>query len=260
MKSVFWNQCIPILDPMKLTLSWPVPAWAIWRYSKANLGIILRCGWHATCKALSCLEEEAENTSSVSWELCWWERWYQGCSVHLWFGWSFLQLSRTDSTALVQLLGKKKNKTKTCPEKQILESLTPCLTGEPWGHLGDCSFWMWDIPLWLEENHGERQERRGNLPEEKDNSAAGFLAAHRQHGWQWHLHFPQGSAAKLWQCWIFPGCLVLLWAPLHVWWVLSFGSLWAFLCLESWEMNKPKISGSYCSKGLRGQGMVTRSF
>lgn len=159
---------------------------------------------------------------------------------------------------------------KFCPGKKILESLTLCLTGEPWGHLGDCSSWMCDFPLWLEESHGERQERRGHLPEEKDNFAAGFLAAHRQHGWQWHLYFPQRSTEKLWQRGDLPGRLVFLWAPLHVRWVLNFGSLclsiWevggtcTFLCLGSWEMNKPKIPGSYCDKGLRSQGEVTKSF
>lgn len=93
------------LDPIKLTPNWPVPVWAIWHYSKSNLGIILRCGWHTTCNTQCCLEE-AENTWSVSWELYWWDMWYQGCSTHLWFGWYFLQLRRTDSTALVQLLKK----------------------------------------------------------------------------------------------------------------------------------------------------------
>lgn len=211
---------IPLLDPIQLTPNCPVPVWAIWHCSKPNLGIILRCGWHATCNnTLCCLEEEAENTWSASWELYWWDRWYQGCSTHL-FGWYFLQLRRTDSTALVHLLKKK-----FCPEKKILESLTPCLTGEPWGHLGDCSSWMCDLPLWLEESHGERQERRGHLPEEEDHFAAGFLAAHRQHGWQWHLHLPQGSPEKLWQRGLLPARLVFLWASLHVWWVLSFGAL-----------------------------------
>ncbi|XP_027655176.1 cystine/glutamate transporter-like isoform X1 [Falco biarmicus] len=76
---------------------------------------------------------------------------------------------------------------------------------------------MHDLPLGLEGSHGERQERGGCLSEEKDNFAAGFLAPHWQHGWQWHLHLPKGSTAKLRQRGFLPGCLVCLWAPLNVW-------------------------------------------
>ncbi|XP_064312935.1 cystine/glutamate transporter isoform X1 [Phalacrocorax carbo] len=77
---------------------------------------------------------------------------------------------------------------------------------------------MHDLPLGLEESHGERQEKRGGcLSEEKDNFAEGFLASHRQHGWQRHLYFPKRSTQKLRQRGFLPGCLVYLWDPLNVW-------------------------------------------
>lgn len=77
---------------------------------------------------------------------------------------------------------------------------------------------MHDLPLGLEESHGERQEGTGaRLSEEKDNFAAGFLTPHRQYDWQRHLHLPKRSAEKLWQRGFVPGCLVCLWDPLNVW-------------------------------------------
>lgn len=76
---------------------------------------------------------------------------------------------------------------------------------------------MHHLPLGLEASHGERQEKRGGrLSEEKDNFGEGFLAPHRQHGWQWHLYLPKRSTEKLRQRGFLPGGLVCLWGPLNV--------------------------------------------